>query len=80
MVQRMLGKNKRKEMHGMWFTTTTFPSDVHFTYSYERLIPPVEESPRQFHALLHGVPSEVGIWGPEWYEDLFGGPGDSTED
>lgn len=76
----MLGKNKRKEMHGMWFTTTTFPSDVHISYSYERFIPSTEESPRELYALLHGLSPDLGVRQTEWYEDIFSGPGDSTED
>lgn len=70
MVQRMLGKDKSKKMHGMWFTTTTFPSDVHITYNYKRIIPSTEESPGELYALLHELSSTMGIWGSEEDEDL----------
>jgi hypothetical protein len=76
----MLEQGRRQKVHGMWFTTTTFPSNVHFTYSYKRLVPTVEEPPRELYALLHGLPPEMGVLGSEWYEDIFKGPGDSTED
>ncbi len=80
MVQRMLGQDKNKEMHGMWFATTTFPPDVHISYSYERIVPPTQESSRELHALLYGLPSDLGIRQTEWYEDIFSSTGDSTED
>lgn len=76
MVQRTM-EQVLEEVYGMWFTNTTFPSDVYITYHYKRIVPTAQTPSRELYDILHELSSDVGVWGSEEDEDLQQGSRDS---
>jgi len=75
MVQRDVEEILQK-VYGMWYTTTTLPSDVYITYHYKRIVPTAQTSSGEFYDILHELSSDVGIWGAEEDENVSEGDGD----
>lgn len=76
MVQRYVANTTGTSVRGMWYTTTTLPSDVHLAYHYKRELSEFEESSRKLDAILYALSSEMGIWEEEGDEDISEGDGD----
>ena len=76
MVQRYVANTTRTPLRGMWYTTTTFQSDVYLAYHYKRELPEFEETSRKLDAILYALSSEMGIWEEEGDEDISEGHGD----
>lgn len=54
---------------GVWCASTTLSSDVHLAYRIKRIVPSIEESSREFHDILSGLPLLLGVLGQEEYDE-----------
>jgi len=68
-VRRVL-EYRTQEVYGVWVAHATFPSDVYFSYNYQRVVPTTQAPPQELYDLLHELSSAMGIWESEDDEDL----------
>jgi hypothetical protein len=77
MVFKYVANETDAPVRGMWFTSSTLLSDVHIAYRVQRSVPSIEESSREFHAVLSELSFLLGVFREEEDdEDIFESDGD----
>ena len=76
MVFKYVANETDAPVRGMWFTSTTFQSDVHIAYHNKRKLSESEATSRKLDAILYALSSNMGVWEEEGYEDLPESHGD----
>lgn len=64
MVQGSMGVTATP-MPGMWSASTSLLQDVRLAYRVPRSVPSIEESSREFHAVLSELSFLLGVFGEE---------------